>query len=265
MEQSPMPCSRLALLAAISLLSGTTAASAQAPPTQLDRIEQKLDTILHRLDESRPGPLAPSQSASPAAESDRLAAPPASGTATSALVSTPDVLAAGALAIIHAAPTTAVAAREIPADSVGGFVYTGGSLQLADLKDHGVRYTGLTGVEWQGWLRAKETGRYELDLDGNSVSPNTSNTATCLFTGWLEDRSIGLQQATANAGPAEAAPFSLILGAELQPGLYKLRLWATCSAQWLPRLRVSVALFEKTPADLNLRPVTADDLAHRQR
>jgi hypothetical protein len=111
------------------------------------------------------GTLAPSQSASPAVESDRLAAPPASGTTTSAPVSTPDVLAAGALAIIHAAPATALAAREIPADSVGGFVYTGGSLQLADLKDQGVRYTGLTGVEWQGWLRAKETGRYELDLE----------------------------------------------------------------------------------------------------
>jgi hypothetical protein len=68
-----------------------------------------------------------------------------------------------------------------------------------------VRYTGLTGVEWQGWLRAKETGRYELGLDGNTVNPNTINTATCLFTGWLEDRSIGLQLATANAGPAEAA------------------------------------------------------------
>jgi hypothetical protein len=66
-----------------------------------------------------------------------------------------------------------------------------------------VHYTGLTGVEWQGWLRAKETGRYELDLDGNTASPNTFNSATCLFTGWLEDRSIGLQQATANAGPAE--------------------------------------------------------------
>jgi hypothetical protein len=56
--------------------------------------------------------------------------------------SAPDALAAGALAIIHAAPAAAIA-REIPADSVGGFVYTGGSLQLADLKDHGVRYNGL--------------------------------------------------------------------------------------------------------------------------
>jgi hypothetical protein len=260
MERSPMPCSRLAALAAIILLSGTTVVSAQSPPTQLDRIEQKLDAILHRLDESRPGPPAPSQSAPTAAESS-----PAPGAATSAPPSETNGLVAGALAIIHAAPGTALAAREIPADSVGGFVYTGGSLQLADLKDRGVRYTGLTGVEWQGWLRAKEAGRYELDLDGNAVSPNTVNTATCLFTGWLEDRSIGLQQATVNTGPAEAAPFSLILGAELQPGLYKLRLWATCSAPWVRNLRASVALFEKTPADLNLRPVTADDLAHRQR
>ncbi len=260
-----MPCSRLVLLAAFSLLSGTTIASAQSPPTQLDRIEQKLDAILHRLDETSPG-LAPSPSAPPAGQPpNRLATSPAPDAARSVPASTPDVLAPGALAIVHAAPTTALAAREIPADSVGGFVYTGGSLQLADLKDRGVRYTGLTGVEWQGWLRATEAGRYELDLDGNSLSPNTTNSATCLFTGWLEDRSIGLQQATANAGPAEPAPFSLILGAELQPGLYKLRLWATCSAQWVPRLRVSVALFEKTPADLNLRAVTADDLAHKQR
>ena len=50
-----MPCSRLAALAAIILLSGTTVVSAQSPPTQLDRIEQKLDTILHRLDKSQPG------------------------------------------------------------------------------------------------------------------------------------------------------------------------------------------------------------------
>ena len=142
---------------------------------------------------------------------------PAPGAATSAPPSETDGLVAGALAIIHAAPGTALAAHEIPADSVGGFVYTGGSLQLADLKDRGVRYTGLTGVEWQGWLRARETGRYELDLDGSTVSPNTVNSATCVFTGWLEDRSIGLQQATAQRRLGRAAPFSLILGAALHP------------------------------------------------
>jgi hypothetical protein len=46
---------------------------------------------------------------------------------------------------------TSTAAHGIPPDSVGGFIYTGGPLQLADLADHGVRYAGLTGVEWHGW------------------------------------------------------------------------------------------------------------------
>jgi hypothetical protein len=43
------------LLAAGIALSGMTSVSAQAPPTQLDRIEQKLDTILRRLDQPPPG------------------------------------------------------------------------------------------------------------------------------------------------------------------------------------------------------------------
>jgi hypothetical protein len=29
--------------------------------------------------------------------------------------------------------------------------------------------------------------------------------------------------------------------------------------------RISIALLEKAPSDLNLRPVTGDDLAHKQR
>jgi hypothetical protein len=62
--------------------------------------------------------------------------------------------------------------------------------------------------------------------------------------GWKIGR-FGLQEATVNTGPAEVAPFSLIRGAELQPGLYKLRLWATCSAPWVRNLQVSVALFKK--------------------
>jgi hypothetical protein len=122
------------------------------------------------------------------------------------------------VAIIHAAPVTPVAAHEIPADSVGGFIYTGGSLQLADLADRGVRYTGLAGVEWQGWLRTGETGRYQFELDGNTVSPDNFTNPTCIFAGWLEDRSIGVQDATPTSSAARPAPFSLVLGAELQPG-----------------------------------------------
>ena len=51
---------------------------------------------------------------------------------------------------------------------------------------------------------------------------------------------------------AQPAAFSRILGAELQPGLYKLRLWAACTPSLAVRnQRISVSLMEKAPSDLN--------------
>jgi hypothetical protein len=249
----------LVVTVACTVLVSALPVSAQSPPTQLDRIEQKLDTILHRLDQLQPG-----QAAAPS--------PPPSGpgpatapAATPALSSTPETLVGGAVAIIHAAPTTPVAAHEIPADSVGGFIYTGGPLQLADLTNRGVRYTGLAGIEWQGWRRTRETGRYQFELDGNTVSADNFTNSTCIFAGWLEDRSIGVQDATPTSSAARPAPFSLVLGAELQPGLYKLRLWAVCTpSRGVRNQRIAVELLEKTPSDLNLRPVTGEDLVHKQ-
>jgi hypothetical protein len=247
---------RVVLVVVCIGIARIAAASAQTPLTQLDRIEQKLDTILHRLDQLQPGQAPGAQPAQVPLVGGQLA--PLATTPSPA----PETLAAGAVAIIHAAPVTALAAREIPTDSVGGFIYTGGSLQLADLKDHGVHYTGLAGVEWQGWLRAKEAGRYELELDGSTASPNNFTNSTCVFAGWLQDRSIGVQEANLSAGIARPAPFSLILGATLSPGLYKLRLWATCTPS-VHNQRVSVDLLEKAPSDLNLRPVTGMDLVHK--
>jgi hypothetical protein len=239
---------RLAVLASSAALTALTPAVAQAQPTQLDRIEQKLDTILRRLDQMPASVAQPVEAAT-------------AGTLSSAQ----ENLAGGALAVVHAAPATPAVAHEIPPDSVGGFIYTGGLLQLADLSDHGVRYAGLTAVEWQGWLRAKEAGRYQLDVDGSTFSPTNLVLSTCIFAGWLEDRTIGEQIATPFAKLAQPAPFSLVLGAELQPGLYKIRLWVTCTpATGVRDQRVSIALLEKTPSDLNLRSVTGDDLAHKQ-
>ena len=83
---------RFAVLAAGIALAGLASASAQAPPTQLDRIEQKLDTILHRLDQMQPGQAVPTQPTAPAA--------------SPGLSSAPETLTGGALAIIHAAPAT---------------------------------------------------------------------------------------------------------------------------------------------------------------
>jgi hypothetical protein len=169
------------------------------------------------------------------------------------------------VAIIHAAPTTPVAAHEIPADGVGGFIYTGGPLHLADPADRGVRYTGLAGVEWQGWLRTRETGRYQFEFDGNTVSANNFTNPTCIFAGWLEDRSIGAQEASPTSSAVRPAPFSPVLGAELQPGLYKLRLWAVCTPSSGVRDQgIAVELLEKTPSDLNMLPVTGEDLVHKQ-
>jgi hypothetical protein len=79
----------------------------------------------------------------------------------------------------------------------------------------------------------------------------------------LEDRSIGVQEVTPSAGIARPAPFSLILGAELSPGPYKLRLWAVCTP-YVRNQRVSVTLLEKAPSDLNLRPISCADLVHKQ-
>ena len=249
----------LAVTVACAVLAGALPASAQSPPTQLDRIEQTLDTILHRLDQLQPG------------QAGALAPPPsgpgpaASPASAPALSSTPETLAGGAVAIIHAAPATPVAAHEIPADSVGGFIYTGGPLQLADLADRGVRYTGLAGVEWQGWLRTRETGRYRFELDGNTVSPDNFTNSTCIFAGWLEDRSLGVQDATPTSSAARPAAFSLVLGAELQPGLYKLRLWAVCTpSRGVRNQSIAIEMLEKTPSDLNLRPVTGEDLVHKK-
>jgi hypothetical protein len=177
---------RLAALAAGIVLAGVASASAQTPATQLDRIEQKLDAILGRLDQMQPGQAMGANPAPLSSGSDHAASPAGSPAPA------PEALAGGALAIVHAAPATPTAAHEIPPDSVGGFIYTGGSLQLADLADHGVRYTSLVGIEWQGWLRAKEAGRYQFELDGSTVSAKNYTNSTCVFTGWLEDRAIGV-------------------------------------------------------------------------
>ena len=51
-------------------------------------------------------------------------------------------------------------------------------------------------------------------------------------------------------------------GAELQPGLYRLRAWIACTT---PQGVVTTAeLLFKAPSELNLRPVTGNDLLHRE-
>ena len=245
----------LAAILACAALAG--AANAQAPPppatpdpAQLDRIERKLDEVLRRL-EGGAGRAA--QAASPALSSNAV---PASGEAD---------YRPGALAVVHAAPTRAAQLSEVPADSVGGFVYSGGALTLHDLSSRGVRYNGFAGVELQGWLKVAQAGRYQLGEEIRAtLGPTVVGGPDCLLQAWLEDRAIGTErgQPVLSSGSREARA-SLVLGADLQPGLYKLRLWTAC----LPSrdTRIAAEILIKAPADLNLRGLTGEDILHQPR
>jgi len=242
-----LPALAVAALMAVS-------ARAQTPPAsldqRLDRIESKLDEILRRLDAaSTPavGQVAPSPAA---------AAPAAPDTAAKASYQP------GAVAIVHAAPDKPRDLQTIPADSVGGFVYDGGPVTLNDLHAQGVRYTGLTGLELQGWLKVTTAGRTQLAVEyrattsGNAVIP-----PSCLAAAWLEDRAIGAETGQIPVPAREEKTIDLILGADLQPGLYRLKLWTACTPTRDLKLNAEVLI--KNPADMNLRPVTAVDLLHQ--
>ena len=245
----------LAAILACTAVAG--AASAQSPPqsatpdsAQLDRIERKLDEVLRRLDGSA-GRIVEAPSPAP------------SGSAASATVAAD--YRPGTLAVVHAAPTRASQLAEVPADSVGGFVYSGGALTLHDLSSRGVRYTGFVGVELQGWLKVAQAGRHQLGEEIRAtLGPTVVGGPDCLFQAWLEDRAIGTERAQlAPVSGAREARASLVLGTELQPGLYKLRLWTACVPS--RDTRIAAEILVKAPADLNLRGVTGDDILHQSR
>ena len=220
--------------------AGGSPSAQPAPPTQLDRIEGKLDELLRRL-------------------------PAAPATAPAVTASTPAVVVganrAGALALARpVGPTERTLAEPAP-DSVGGFVYTGGPLPLSNPASHpGIRYTGTVGYELQGWLQAKEAGRYQFGVD---VTARTTAlfVPTCLLEIWLEDRSLGQDRKPTPSAGRPVTTVSLILGADLTPGLYKFRAWIACAAQ--SNVATAAELLLKTPAELNLRPLRGSDLLHR--
>ena len=85
------------------------------------------------------------------------------------------------MAVAHPAPKDVNSLSEVPADDVGGFVYAGGSIALTDIRTRGVRYAGPVGAEIQGWLRAKEAGRYQIGTDLNAhFGVGTMLAPTCL-------------------------------------------------------------------------------------
>lgn len=220
---------------------------------RIDRLDQRIAALERRVDAM--GAATTPYSANPGAAA-RVA--PATSMPSSANYE------AGAIAVIHAAPPDARTLAEVPPDSVGGFVYTGGPLTLHDLSAQGVRYTGLAGVELQGWFKAADGGRYQFGADLHGTSGGSIVGADCGLEVWLEDRVVGSQQTVlpSSTGPAEQR-VSLVVGANLQPGLYKLRLWTVCTSPTARAARITADLLLKAPSDLNLRGFKSDELLHR--
>lgn len=167
------------------------------------------------------------------------------------------------MAVAHPAPKDVNSLSEVPADTVGGFVYEGGPLALTDIRSRGVRYAGPVGVEIQGWFRAKEAGRYEIGTELNAhFGFGGMVTPTCFLQVWLEDRSLDQRSTPISHPGSNDANASLVLGADLQPGLYRLRVWTACTAP--QHVTTTSELLLKAPSELILRPVTGSDLFHRE-
>ncbi|MBN8901378.1 MAG: hypothetical protein J0H57_10130, partial [Rhodospirillales bacterium] len=239
--------------------SPAPASPATAGQSQLDRIEGKPDEGLRRLDQLRSPPSGAAQGQATAAGGAAIPSPAPSA----APAASPAAYKPGALAIAHVAPKDINSLSEIPPDSVGGFVYEGGSIAFTDIRTRGVRYAGPVAVELQGWLKAKEAGRYEIGTDlsahfalGSVIAP------TCYLQAWLEGRSLDQRSVLVSHPGSQQAEASLVLGAELQPGLYRLRVWTACTAP--QGVNTTSELLLKAPSELNLRPVTGSDLLHRE-
>lgn len=259
-------------LAIAILLAGAAQVPAQenAPETtkqQLDRIEQKLDRIIERLGMSdRPGgsiaagaAILPSPAGEAVAQPDAIPPPP--GVAEEPLSSS---YKPGVVAIAHAAPKRQNALAEIPPDSVGSFVYSGGAIPLSELSRNGVRYTGLAAVELQGWLKVTEPGRTQLGIEYRATTgSNVFVNPACIASIWLEDRSIGSERAEIPMPAREEKTLSMMFGADLKPGLYRLRVWSACTPTRDLR-KLNAELLIKSPSDMNLRTVTGKELLHQE-
>jgi len=252
-----------ALLLSASLLALPFAARAQAPaavplpslppvPSQLDRIEGKLDELLRRMDQPRPQPFGVGQGTA-------ATSPVGSGNPP---VIFGEAYKPGALAVARVAPRDANGLAEVPPDSVGGFVYEGGPMSLTDIRTRGVRYAGSVGVELQGWLRAREAGRYQIGADLTAAFKGSPLAPTCFLQAWLEGRSLDGRSVLVSSPGKPEATASLVLGAELQPGLYRLRVWTACTTP--QGVATTSELLLKAPSELNLRPVTGNDLLHKE-
>lgn len=266
-SKTAVACATALTLTSLWLGSAPLLAQESADGTveeRLGRIEQKLDLIIDRLGASGEA-RHPMQAGAgilpslpPDAASEKASEiPPPPG------VETPQPYTPGAVAIARAAPERANQLADIPADSVGSFVYIGGAIPLSELSRSGVRYTGLAAVELQGWLKVTDPGRTQLAVEVRATTgANAYASPACIASLWLEGRSIGSERAEIPVPAREEKTISLVFGADLQPGLYRSRIWIACTPVRDLR-KLNAELLIKNPTDMNLRAITSGDLLYQ--
>ena len=114
-----------------------------------------------------------------------------------------------------------------------------------------------------GLAEGKEAGGYQIGTDLNAhFGVGSMFAPTCFLQAWLEHRSLDQRSILVSHSDSNDANASLVLGAELQPGLYPLRVWTTCTAPHA--VTTTSELLLKVPSELNLPAVTGSDLLHRE-
>ena len=169
----------------------------------------------------------------------------------------------GGLVVVRAALRDPNRLSTIPADGVGGFVYIGGPIPLNDIETregalHRAGWGGSPGLAKGQGSRALPVGRGRVAHLGSSYSG-----PTCFLQAWLENRSLDQRTALVSLSSSDVhdATATLVLGAKLQPGVYRMRARTVCTGQ---QGVISTVELLKTPSELNLRPVTGADLLRRE-
>lgn len=172
--------SRPALFLSASLLAlpftACVQASSAAPPSppapgQLDQGEGRLDELLRRKDYQLPSqPSGASQDATAVRWGGDLPHGRWRPSCGFWACIKPD-----ALAVARVALRDANGRPEVPSDNVGG------PTPLSDIRMCGVCYAGPVVVKLQGWLRAREAGRYQIGADLTGTFRGSPVASTCFL------------------------------------------------------------------------------------
>lgn len=247
-----------------SLLVGVGLVGAALPAMASDRLDKAaalLKEAAQLLEEEKAARVsasgAPSAPVAAAAMPAAAAAVPTGEAAAPVAVATKESYDPGVLVLVRPAPDKVAA---VPADEAGRFIYAGGDLAAHDVGRHKVRYRGVASFEFQGFIQAKEKGRYQWGAEGKIGGMNW--TTKCTLLAWVEDRPLTNETREVMASQGHDV-FSMVGGADLEPGLYKFRMWTGCPAKIMGSPTLTITPLFKGPSDMSLGPIQPTQIVHR--